>query len=78
MNGIQSKAIEVERTFADYDDLWNTVLGGPSAGQTLAAMNGEDVSRFRELLRARLQPAGSGPITLSGQAHAIRGMVGER
>jgi len=78
LNGIQSKAIEVKRTFADFDDLWNTVLGGPSAGQTLAAMNEEEVSRFRELLRSRLQPAGNSPITLSGRAHAIRGTVPER
>jgi hypothetical protein len=28
LNGIKSKAIEVERTFADFDDFWNTVLGG--------------------------------------------------
>ena len=78
LNGIRSKAIDVERTFADFDDLWNTVLGGPSAGQTLATMNEEDVSRFRELLRARLQTAGSSPITLSGRAHAIRGTVPDR
>ncbi len=76
--GIQSKTIEVERTFADFDDLWNTVLGGPSAGQTLATMNEQEVSRFRELLEARLQPAGGSPITLSGRAHAIRGTVAER
>jgi len=41
-------------------------------------MNEEEVSRFWELLEARVQPAGSGPITLSGRAHAIRGTVAER
>ena len=35
----------------------------------------ERVRRFRELLRARLRPAGSGSITLAGRAHAIRGTV---
>jgi len=65
----------VERTYIDFDDLWTTVLGGPSAGQALAVMNGEDVSKFRKALRERLQPAGSGPITLEGRAHAIRGTV---
>jgi len=38
-------------------------------------MNEEERSGFRDLLRARLQPAGSGPITLSARAHAIRGTV---
>ena len=36
-------------------------------------MSEEEVSRFREVLQARLQPAGSGSITLTGRAHAIRG-----
>jgi len=56
-------------------ELWATVLGGPSAGQALAVMSEAEVSRFRGLLRERLQTAGSGPITLSGRAHAIRGTV---
>jgi ubiquinone/menaquinone biosynthesis C-methylase UbiE len=75
LGDIYTRVITVERTYTDFDDLWNTVLGGPSAGQALAVMNEEDVSRFRELLRERLQPTGSGPITLSGRAHAIRGTV---
>ncbi|CAK6699564.1 2-methoxy-6-polyprenyl-1,4-benzoquinol methylase, mitochondrial [Synechococcus sp. CBW1107] len=75
LSDIQTRVIAVERTFADYDEFWNTLLGGPSAGQALAAMNEEERSGFRELLRARLQPAGSGPITLAARAHAIRGTV---
>lgn len=78
LSGIQTRAIEEARSSADFDDIWNTVLGGPSAGQALAAMNEEAVSRFRELLEVRLQPAGSGPITQSGQAHAIRSTVPDR
>ena len=75
LGAIHTNVITVERTYNDFDDLWHTVLGGPSAGQALAAMGEPDVCRFRELLRDRLQPAGSGPITLSGRAHAIRGTV---
>ncbi len=75
LGNIKTRVIAVERTFADFDDFWSTLLGGPSAGQALAAMNEEERSGFRDLLRARLQPAGSGPITLSARAHAIRGTV---
>jgi SAM-dependent methyltransferase len=75
LGDLQTKVIAVERTFADFDDFWSTLLGGPSAGQALAAMNEEERSGFRELLRARLQPAGGGPITLPARAHAIRGRV---
>ena len=75
LGDIYTRVITVERTYTDFDDLWNIVLGGPSAGQALAAMGEVDVSQFRELLRDRLQPAGSGTITLAGRAHAIRGTL---
>jgi ubiquinone/menaquinone biosynthesis C-methylase UbiE len=72
---IHTRVITVERTYTDFDDLWQTVLGGPSAGQVLAAMNEEDRTSFRKLLQARLQPTASGSIRLEGRAHAIRGTV---
>ena len=75
LSDIHTRVIAVKRSFADFDDVWNTVLGGPSAGQALAAMSDAEISRFRELLRARLQPAANNPITLAGRAHAIRGRV---
>ena len=78
LSDIQTRAIEVKRSFADFDDVWNTILGGPSAGQAIAAMSEEEISGFRELLRARLQPAGNCPISLSGRAHAIQGTVPDR
>ena len=75
LRDIHTRVITVERTYTDFDNLWNTVIGGPSAGQALAAMSEEERTRFRELLQARLQPSGSGSISLTGRAHAIRGTV---
>ena len=75
MGDIYTRVITVERTYSDFDDLWNTVLGGPSAGQALAAMNEEERARFRQVLQDRLQAAGRSSITLTGRAHAIRGRV---
>ena len=75
LSDIHTKAIEVERTFVDVEDLWTTLLGGPSAGQAIAAMDEQERSSFRELLGTRLQLDGCGPITLKGRAHAIRGTV---
>jgi ubiquinone/menaquinone biosynthesis C-methylase UbiE len=75
LGAILTRVITVKRSYNDFDDLWHTVLGGPSAGQALAVMGESDVTRFRELLRERLQPVGSGPMILSGRAHAIRGKV---
>jgi ubiquinone/menaquinone biosynthesis C-methylase UbiE len=75
LGDIHTRVITVERTFTDFEDLWTTVLGGPSAGQALAVMSEAEVSRFRGLLRERLQTVGSGSISLTGRAHAIRGTV---
>jgi hypothetical protein len=75
LGDIYTTVITVERTYTDFDDLWNTILEGPSAGQTLKAMSEEERTRFRELLQARLQPSGSGSISLTGRAHAIQGTV---
>ena len=75
MGDIETRVITVERTYSDFDDLWNTVLGGPSAGQALAAMNEEERGHFRQVLQDRLQPAGRSSITLTGRAHAIQGKV---
>ncbi len=75
LGDIHTRVITVERTYNDFDDLWDTVLGGPSAGQALAAMNELEGRRFLDLLRARLQSSGIGSITLTGRAHAIRGTV---
>ena len=75
LGDIETRVIRVERTFTDFDDFWSTLLCGPSAGQALAAMNEVERSGFHELLQSRLQPAGSGSITLSARAHAIQGTV---
>ena len=75
LGDIHTRVITVERTYSDFDDPWNTVIGWPSAGQALAAMGVADISQFREVLHDRLQPVGSGSITLAGRAHAIRDSV---
>ncbi|MFM1811477.1 MAG: hypothetical protein RLZZ336_415 [Cyanobacteriota bacterium] len=75
LRDIHTRVITVERTYTDFDDLWQTVLGGPSAGQLLTAMNEEERTSYRRLLQARLQPSACGSIRLEGRAHAIRGIA---
>ncbi|HLM54890.1 MAG TPA: class I SAM-dependent methyltransferase [Pyrinomonadaceae bacterium] len=75
LESVETREITVRRTFADFDDYWTTVLGGPSVGPQLAAM----VSEVRELLkarmRARLPSDASGRITYSARANAVKGRV---
>jgi ubiquinone/menaquinone biosynthesis C-methylase UbiE len=72
---LQTSSFSVQRCFDGFEDLWTTLLGGPSAGQALAAMQEPERQRFQEHLRHRLQADGEGAITLTARAHAIRGRV---
>lgn len=70
--GRETELLEVESTYADYDELWSSVLGGSGPAGVWAASLGE---RERELARAELhrqvgEPDGA--FTLRGRAWATR------
>lgn len=75
LTAVETCAIEVERTFASFDDYWRVVRGGPSVGATLATMAPADVERLQVQLRASLPTAADGSITYSARAHAVKGKV---
>jgi SAM-dependent methyltransferase len=72
---VETREINVQRTFADFDDYWTTVLGGPSVGPQLAAMVSEDIARLCARMRARLPADATGRITYSARANAVKGRV---
>ena len=73
LGSVETREIDVRRTFADFDDYWATVLGGPSVGRQLAAMAPEDVALLRGRMRARLPADASGRITCGARANAVKG-----
>lgn len=75
---VATHVITVTRRYADFDDYWTTVQGGPSIGATLATLAPAQVEQLRDTLRARLPVAADGSITCSGRAHAVRGRVPAR
>jgi SAM-dependent methyltransferase len=75
LEDVETREITVQRTFADFDDYWTTVLGGPSVGPSLAAMTSEDVALLQERMRARLPVDVTGRITYSARANAVKGRV---
>ena len=76
LEAVETREIDVHRTFSDFDDYWDTILGGPSVGRDLAAMTPADATRFRAQLHERLPEADArGHITVSARAHAVRGQV---
>jgi SAM-dependent methyltransferase len=75
LDAVEIREIDVQRTFADFDDYWTTILGGPSVGPTLAAMASGDVALLTARMRARLPADASGRIICSARANAIKGRV---
>jgi SAM-dependent methyltransferase len=72
---VETRAITVHRTFADFDDYWTTILGGASVGPKLAAMTSEDLAVLKARMRARLPADASDRITYSARANAVKGRV---
>lgn len=75
LEAIDTQAIEVERTFNDFEDYWTTILGAPSVGAVLAAMSPDDREQLRSRLRVRLPANRDGHIVCGAVANAIKGSV---
>ena len=72
---VDTMVINVERTFADFDDYWATILGGPGIGARIAAMKPSDLSALQTGMRARLPADVTGRMTLRAWANAVKGRV---
>jgi SAM-dependent methyltransferase len=75
LDSVETREIDVQRTFDDFDDYWATILGGPSVGPQLAAMASEDLALLRARMRARLPADAAGRITYGARANAVKGRV---
>lgn len=75
LDAVETREIAVRRTFADFDDYWTTILGGPSVGSTLASMASEDLALLKARMRARLPADAAGRITFGARANAVKGRV---
>jgi ubiquinone/menaquinone biosynthesis C-methylase UbiE len=75
---VATRELVVQRTFADFDDYWTTVRGGPSVGKQLAAMTSEQLATLQSRMRERLPTDATGQITCTARANAVKGRVGGR
>ena len=73
LDAIETRAITVQRTFADFDDFWTTTLLAASVGPTVAAMTSGDVELLKTRVRARLPADAAGRIICDARANAIKG-----
>jgi SAM-dependent methyltransferase len=77
LQSIETREIEVQRTFTDFEDFWTTSLKS-SLGPQVAAMPASDVETLEARVRARLPATPEGAITYGARANAIRGHVATR
>ena len=75
LDGVETREITVQRTFADFDEYWETILGGASVGPQLAAMAPEGLALLKARMRERLPADAAGRITYSARANAVKGRV---
>lgn len=74
LQALETRQIEVARTFADFEEFWSLSLLAASIRPALAEMAPADVAKLEALVRERLSPRG-GPLTCRARANAIKGRV---
>jgi SAM-dependent methyltransferase len=73
---VETRAIEVATTFADFDDYWRPFLAGRAPAPAYAmSLTADRREALRERLRETLTRAGGGPISLRARAWAVKGMI---
>jgi SAM-dependent methyltransferase len=75
LHAVETREITVQRTFADFDDYWTTILIGPNVGPKAAAMASKDSAVLKARVRERLPADAMGRITYSARANAVKGRV---
>ena len=71
----ETRAIDVETHFKDFDDYWNPFLGGQGPAPTYAmSLSEEKRIKLRDQIRANLPIAADGSIPLIARAWAARGV----
>ena len=75
LEALETRAITVQRTFADFDDYWKTIRMGPSVRPALEAMAPSDIRGLEARMRGHLPVDAAGRITYSARANAVKGRV---
>ena len=72
---VETREIRVQRTFADFEDLWETSRLGSSVRPIIDELSSHEIERLRARLRERLPAAAAGRITYGAWANAVTGRV---
>jgi SAM-dependent methyltransferase len=75
LESVETRTITVERTFANFEDVWTTSMLGATVGAKVKAMAPADAEQLKERLRAQLPADATGRVTYSARANAVKGKV---
>jgi ubiquinone/menaquinone biosynthesis C-methylase UbiE len=74
---IETRRIDVERSFVDFNDFWDAVSAAPTLGELFAKMSPDELKGLKSHVRSYLDEDGSGRIRYGAWANAITGRVPE-
>ena len=72
-DGVQTRSIEVRRTFESFDDLWESCMLGSSIRARLGEMSADQQAELKQRVGAKCAPDARGRITWSARANAVKG-----
>jgi ubiquinone/menaquinone biosynthesis C-methylase UbiE len=73
--GVETRQIAVERSFADFDEYWATNLKSSTVAATIAAMAPSEAEALKARVRARVPSDDTGRIVHRAWANAIKGRL---
>jgi ubiquinone/menaquinone biosynthesis C-methylase UbiE len=75
---VETRRIDVQRSFVDFDDLWDAVAAAPTLGALFARMAPDALAGLKTRVRARVDEDSTGRISYGAWANAIKGRLPER
>ncbi len=72
LDEVETKVIEVERSFTGFDDYWEACTGSSSIKGAVAALSAEQVAQMKARVRDRLRDKGG---RFTARANAVKGRV---
>ena len=70
---VRSRAIEVEREFASFDDWWSSIRAASQLAAALDKLTAPELARLQAALRDRLRPGTDGRVRCRARANAVAG-----
>ena len=74
---VETRVITVERSYASFDDFWESVQGSPSVKASTAEMSPAERKQLEAGVRKRLPVGADGRLTYPAWANAVKGRVAE-